>query len=73
MIMIGNFEAAHKMLNGPHINSCSFRTKLDYFFVDHEFLPLLVQENYLNTFSDKDISLVSQAADFISLSEKVFR
>jgi hypothetical protein len=53
-VMINNFEAANKLLNHGE-NSLNkkyptFRQKLDLFFIDHEFIPLLVQESYLNSF-----------------------
>ena len=51
-VMLNNFDAASKLLNlGDHRNFSkynTYRSKLDLFFIDHEFVPLLVQENYLN-------------------------
>jgi hypothetical protein len=45
-VMINNFEAAQKLLNhgavSLNIKHPSFRDKLDLFFIDHEFVPLLV-------------------------------
>ena len=51
----------------------SFRDKMDLFFIDYEFVPLLVQENYLNAFEDRksmdDIEKMAEAADCISSSD----
>jgi hypothetical protein len=51
-VMLNNFDAASRLLNlGDFKNSSKYKTyraKLDLFFIDHEFVPLLVQENYLN-------------------------
>jgi len=51
-VMINNFDAAYRMLNmgNQKMNYPSFRDKIDLFFIDHEFVPLLVQDNYLNMF-----------------------
>jgi len=57
-VMINNFDAAFRLLNiNEHQsrgNYTSFRDKLDLFFIDYEFVPLLVQENYLNAFGDRN-------------------
>jgi hypothetical protein len=57
-VMINNFEAANKILNFGDENVLNqyntFRKKLDLFFIDHEFIPLLVQENYLGSFHNRD-------------------
>jgi len=53
-VMIGNFDAAHRLLNCGEkpLNDKypSFRQKLDLFFIDYDFIPLLVQDCYLNAF-----------------------
>lgn len=45
-VMINNFEAASQLLNHGaiplSIKNPTFRDKLDLFFVDHEFIPLLI-------------------------------
>ena len=45
-VMINNFGAAHKLLNHGTENLNNkyphFRQKLDLFFVDYEFIPLLI-------------------------------
>ena len=45
-VMINNFDAAHRLLNAGEGNLNgkypSFRDKLDLFFVDYDWVPLLV-------------------------------
>ena len=51
--MINNYEAAYRMLNHGQVSlntrHPTFRDKLDLFFVDYEWVPLLVQESYLSS------------------------
>lgn len=55
----------------------TFRQKLDLFFIDYEMIPLLVQENYLNSMGDRqtpaDIENLADAADFISIGDCINR
>jgi hypothetical protein len=75
--MINNFDAAHKLLNCGEISLDTkypfFRQKLDLFFIDHEFVPLLIQEGYLGSFKDRksnrDLELMAEAADMISIGD----
>lgn len=50
---------------------------MDLFFIDYDFVPMLVQENYLNSFGDRktmeDVEKMANAADFISLGESINR
>ena len=52
-VMINNFEAAYRLLNNGTVSLNdkypTFRDKLDLFFIDHEWVPLLVQDSYLNS------------------------
>jgi len=45
-VMIGNFDAAHKLLNCGEKpldeKYPTFRQKLDLFFIDYDWIPLLV-------------------------------
>lgn len=73
-VMINDFEAASRLLN----NKCDrFRDKLDLFFVDHEWVPLLVQEAYLTSFDRRnqlqDIHAMANAAECISLGDSINR
>lgn len=47
--MISNFEAAKRLFQNNN-----FRNRLDLFFIDHEFIPHLIQENYLSAFQDRN-------------------
>lgn len=50
-VMISNFDAAQRLLDhgkkSLNINYPLFRQKIDLFFIDYEFIPLIIQENYL--------------------------
>lgn len=74
--MINNFDAATKLLDcgNPSFDQkyFSFRQKLDLFFIDHEFVPLLVQESYLNTIeegSSNDIYKMAEASEMMSVGD----
>ena len=60
-VMINNFDAAHRLLNAGEGNLNgkypSFRDKLDLFFVDYDWVPLLVQEGYLNSMQNRGRTL----------------
>ena len=78
-VMINNFGAAHKLLNhgaqSLDVTHPTFRQKLDLFFVDYDFIPLLVQENYLNAFQQRrtlsDLEDMASAADMISFGDQL--
>lgn len=78
-VMINNFDAAHRLLDHGKVNLNirypSFRQKVDLFFIDYDFIPLLVQDNYLTTFGDRktldDIERMADAADYISIGDTV--
>lgn len=80
-VMINNFDAAHRMLDhgktNLNIRYPSFRQKMDLFFIDYDLIPLLVQESYLSSMSDRksleDIEKMADAADYISLGDSVSR
>ena len=79
--MINNFDAAHRLLNhgAKNLNERypRFRDKLDLFFIDHEWVPLLIQDNYLNSMEKKDsaqdIEAMANASEFISLGDSLNR
>jgi hypothetical protein len=52
-VMINNFDAAQSILNNSTLSKMDFRTRLDMFFIDHDFVPLLVQQNYLDAIGDR--------------------
>lgn len=78
-VMISNFDAALRMLDhgkkSLHINYPEFRHKMDLFFIDYEFIPLLIQENYLSAMGERkslqDVEAMAAAADFMSLGDSI--
>lgn len=76
-VMINNFEAAHRLLNsgGDNLQSKypSFRSKLDLFFIDYEWVPLLVQESYLTSMEKRnglqDVLAMAEASEYISFGD----
>ena len=76
-LMINNFQAANKLLNHSDYRDMTFREKMDMFFIDYDFVPLLVQENYLGamdrtfTGSLSEVAKMANAAQFISLGDTV--
>ncbi len=48
---------------------------MDLFFIDYDFIPMLVQENYLSAMGERrglqDIEAMASAADFISLGDSI--
>ena len=70
-VMINNFEAGNRLLNcGTNVSATTFRDKVDLFFIDHDFVPMIVQESYLTSMGDrdslKDLERMAEAADLIS-------
>jgi len=57
-VMINNFEAAYRMLNHGRksLNEKypTFKDKLDLFFIDYDWIPLLVQEGYLGAMEKRN-------------------
>lgn len=71
LMMIGNFEAAAKLLNKKETRNFRHREKVDLFFVDFDIIPLIIQENYINAMTNEPNQLkrLSLAADSISLAD----
>ena len=48
---------------------------MDLFFIDYDFIPLLIQENYLTTMGDRrsmdDVNAMADAAEYMSLGDSV--
>ena len=80
-VMINNFDAAHRLLNHGAVSldlkHPTFREKVDLFFVDYEWVSLLVQESYLASMQKRnsleDIETMAEAAEFISLGDSLNR
>ena len=80
--MINNFDAGWRLLNhgdkSLDIKYPRFRDKLDLFFIDHEWVPLLVQDGYLNSFgrdrnSLRDLEVMADASESISFGDELNR
>ncbi len=79
--MINNFDAAQRLLDHGkvdlNIKYPTFRDKMDLFFIDYDFIPLLVQDSYLNAMGDRksleDVEAMADAAEYISLGDTVSR
>ena len=75
--MINGFDAAYRMLNcgeKPLDDKYPlFRQKLDLFFIDYEWIPLLIQDSYLNSFQNRngmeDLEAMAEASDMISMGD----
>ena len=76
--MINNFDAAAKLLDcgNPTFDQkySTFRQKIDLFFIDHEFVPLLVQESYINCFDEgansmRDLEKLATANEMMSVGD----
>ncbi len=57
-VMINNYDAAHRLLNHGAVSLDAkyptFRDKVDLFFVDFDWVPLLIQESYLGSFERRN-------------------
>ena len=79
--MINNFEAAYRLLNNGQVpldkKYPKFHQKLDLFFIDNDWVPLLVQESYLNSMGQRDsmddIEAMALASEFISTGDTINR
>ena len=80
-VMINNFESAHRLLNhggvSLHIKYPTFRDKIDLFFIDFDWIPLLIQESYLASFEKRaslsDVETMADASEFISMGDELNR
>jgi len=55
-VMMGPFDAVKKLLNTSEAARCSFRDRLEMFFVDYSLVGLLVHENYLRAVEKKPVN-----------------
>ena len=80
--MIGNYDAAQRLLNSGEGNLNekypTFREKLDLFFIDYDWVPMLVQDGYLQSMKNRgeardmdcqDIEDMANASEFISMGD----
>ena len=80
VVMLKNFDAAKELLSFKS-RSLPYRQLLDLYFIDYDFIPLLIYENYLSTFpSEKGknkkeelqtLENLSLASDLISESDVI--
>jgi len=75
--MINNFDAGYKLLNDKVLTEKypTFRQKMDLFFIDYDFVPLIVQDSYLNAMGDRNdirsLEAMAEASDFISQGDQI--
>ena len=75
--MVDYMKATSELLDYKQFEKLSYRDKVDLFFVDYNFIPLLIQDSYLSGFesnwgkSNYDIIRMAQASDFLSLGDNV--
>jgi len=65
-VLMNKFQAAARLWSGKELK---YSEKLSLFFVDFDFVPMLVQENYLSSMSDLDS--MSLAADSIAFGDTI--
>ena len=74
-LMINPFQAVNKLLMKEESEKMKFRDKMDMFYLDYNFTPLLVQENYLTAMESnfkgtkKDTQRLANAAALLSLGD----
>merc|ERR1712176_424037 len=62
-VMMGPFDACKKLLNTAEARQCTFKERLDMFFVDFSLVGLLVQENYMKAVErNQDPALLHRCA-----------
>lgn len=77
MIMIDNIKAATTLLHYEEFWKLKYWEKVDLFFIDYQFIPLLVHDNYLNSMektfwgSLDDVSRLANAASYFSLGDVI--
>eukprot|EP00917_Polyrhabdina_sp_WS-2016_P026073 GHVP01056048.1.p2 GENE.GHVP01056048.1~~GHVP01056048.1.p2 ORF type:complete len:882 (+),score=181.99 GHVP01056048.1:5348-7993(+) len=75
-VTMSPFDVAKRVLTSTDYKKSSFSDLLDYFFVDYDLMPLLMNENYLNTLSNNKaltntaaISKAAEAADSFAFGD----
>ena len=77
MIMTDYLKATSNLLNYKDFDKLKYRDKVDLFFVDYNFIPLLIHDNYLDSMANKyrgwldDVKWMAQATDFFSLGDNI--
>lgn len=72
VVMLSNFDAASKFLNKFEHRKLDFHEKMGLFFIDYDFIPLLIQENYLNACQQNiELETLVKTAELIALGDNV--
>lgn len=72
LVMLNHFDAVTKLLTRVSYAKFNFREKLNMFFLDYDLVPLLMHENYLSGFKDKNQSTllkIAKSSDHISFGD----
>lgn len=71
--MVGNFDAAARLLNNRETQNLNHKQKIDLFFVDFDLIPLLIHENYLTAMqmNEQTVHRMADAADSIAFSDLI--
>ncbi|XP_053992345.1 uncharacterized protein LOC128883723 isoform X2 [Hylaeus volcanicus] len=82
-VMVNTFDIVRQLLTKNEARLLSLNDKLDAFFVDYDFIPLHIQENYVQAYSTfcqrlqtpimETIETLASVADSISYSDVVNR
>lgn len=48
-VMLTHYDATKSLLNRYQLNSMTLREKLDCYFIDSDFVPIMVHENYISS------------------------
>lgn len=65
-VCLSSFEAASELFNK---RKSKYDTKIDLVLIDHDFIPNLIQENYIDQM--EEISDISESADSIAFSDTI--
>lgn len=77
--MLSNFDAATAFLNRQKLAKLSRSEMMNMFFIDYNLIPLLIQENYLNSMREykskrprvQSLEAMAKAADYISTGDVI--
>ena len=67
--MLTAWNAGSKLLSSFELRKLTHKERIDLFFIDYDFIPLYIHENYLSGFSD--LNKLADAADSIAFSDLI--
>jgi replication factor C subunit 1 len=75
-VSLTNFEATRKLLTRFHGSGMPLRERMDCFFIDSDFVPIMVHENYLSSvkkgkMNRKDFHKLVKANDAFVLADQI--